>query len=43
MKGSVDAAKLKPLIPRTYPFAEVTEAFAELERGHARGKIVITI
>ena len=41
--GWIDAAKLKPLIHRTYPFAEVTEAFAELERGHARGKIVITI
>ena len=39
----IDAGKLKPLIHRTYPFAEVREAFAELERGRARGKIVVTI
>lgn len=39
----IDAGKLKPLIHKTYPFAEVAEAFAELERGRARGKIVVTI
>lgn len=39
----IDAGALKPLIHRTYPFAEVREAFAELERGRARGKIVVTI
>ncbi len=42
LAGWIDAAKLKPLIHRTYPFAEVAEAFAELERGRARGKIVVT-
>jgi alcohol dehydrogenase len=39
----VDAGKLRPVIHRTYPFAEVREAFAELERGRARGKIVVTM
>lgn len=39
----IDAGKLRPLIHKTYPLAEVTEAFAELERGRARGKIVVTI
>jgi len=39
----IDAGTLKPLIHRSYPFAEFREAFAELERGRARGKIVVTI
>jgi NADPH:quinone reductase-like Zn-dependent oxidoreductase len=39
----IDAGTLKPLIHKTYPLAEAREAFAELERGHARGKIVVTI
>jgi alcohol dehydrogenase len=39
----VDAGKLRPVIHRTYPFADVAQAFAELERGRARGKIVVTI
>jgi NADPH:quinone reductase-like Zn-dependent oxidoreductase len=40
----VRAASLNPLdfnVHRTYPLTEVREAFAELERGHARGKIVV--
>lgn len=39
----VDAGTLRPLIHRTYPFAETAEAFAELERGRARGKIVVEL
>jgi NADPH:quinone reductase-like Zn-dependent oxidoreductase len=39
----IDAGALKPLIHRSYPLAEFREAFAELERGRARGKIVVTI
>jgi NADPH:quinone reductase-like Zn-dependent oxidoreductase len=30
-------------VHKTYPLAEFREAFAELERGRARGKIVLTI
>lgn len=41
--GWVDAGRLRAVIHRTYPLDEIKEAFAELERGHARGKIVITI
>jgi alcohol dehydrogenase len=43
LAGWIDAGKLKPLIHKTYPFADVAEAFAELERGRARGKIIVTI
>lgn len=39
----IDDGKLRPIIHRTYRFDEYAEAFAELERGHARGKIVVTI
>jgi len=39
----IDTGRLKPILHRTYPLAESREAFAELERGRARGKIVITI
>ena len=43
LAGWIDAGRLRPILHRTYPFAEVREAFAELERGRARGKIVVTI
>lgn len=43
LAGWIDAGRLRPIVHRTYPFAELREAFAELERGHARGKIVVTI
>jgi NADPH:quinone reductase-like Zn-dependent oxidoreductase len=39
----VDAGRLRPVLHRTYALAEAAEAFAELERGHARGKIVVTV
>lgn len=39
----VDDGTLRPLIHRTYPFAQVADAFAELERGRARGKIVVEL
>ena len=43
LAGWIDEGKLRPLIHKTYPLAEVREAFLELERGRARGKIVVTI
>jgi NADPH:quinone reductase-like Zn-dependent oxidoreductase len=39
----IDEGRLRPLIHRTYRFDEIKDAFAELERGRARGKIVISI
>jgi alcohol dehydrogenase len=38
----IDEGKLKPIVHKQYTLAEFREAFAELERGHARGKIVLT-
>ena len=39
----IDDGKLRPILHRTYRLAEIRDAFAELERGRARGKIVVTI
>jgi NADPH:quinone reductase-like Zn-dependent oxidoreductase len=39
----VDAGSLRPVIHAAYPLAEAAAAFAELERGRARGKIVVTM
>jgi NADPH:quinone reductase-like Zn-dependent oxidoreductase len=41
--GLMEAGKVKPVIDRRYPLAEVPEAMRYLEEGHARGKIVITM
>jgi NADPH:quinone reductase-like Zn-dependent oxidoreductase len=39
----IDAGRLRPILHRSYPLASFREAFAELERARARGKIVISI
>ncbi|HJU44969.1 MAG TPA: NADP-dependent oxidoreductase [Vicinamibacterales bacterium] len=39
----IDAGTLQPIVHRTYPLAQFRDAFAELERGRARGKIVVTM
>ncbi len=37
----IEAGKLKPIIDRTYALAEASDAFAYLNEGHARGKVVL--
>jgi NADPH:quinone reductase-like Zn-dependent oxidoreductase len=39
----VEAGRVAPMVGRTYPLVEAAEAIRELERGHARGKIVVTV
>jgi NADPH:quinone reductase-like Zn-dependent oxidoreductase len=43
MKELVDAGKLTPVIDRTYPLSEVSEAIRYLETERARGKVVVTL
>jgi alcohol dehydrogenase len=43
LAGWIDAGKLKPILHKTFPFDEFREAFAELELGRARGKIVLEL
>lgn len=37
----VEDEKLEPVIDRIFPFEEIDEAFAYLEAGHAKGKVVV--
>lgn len=39
----LEAEKIAPLIDRTYPLADVPDAFRYLETRHAKGKVVIAI
>ncbi|UCB42973.1 MAG: NAD(P)-dependent alcohol dehydrogenase [Dehalococcoidales bacterium] len=39
----LEAGKVVPVIDRRYPLSEVAEAIGYLEKGHAQGKVVITI
>jgi NADPH:quinone reductase-like Zn-dependent oxidoreductase len=43
MQELLEAGKVTPVIDRTYPLSEVSEAVRYLEEGHARGKVVITL
>jgi NADPH:quinone reductase-like Zn-dependent oxidoreductase len=43
LRGLIEAGKVTPVIDRRYTLAEVPAAVRYLERGHARGKVVIQI
>ena len=43
LKELIEAGKVTPVIGRTYPLSDVPEAIRQLEKGHARGKVVITV
>ena len=43
LKALIETGKVTPVIDRTYPLSDVPEAIRSWERGHARGKVVITV
>jgi NADPH:quinone reductase-like Zn-dependent oxidoreductase len=43
LAGLMQAGKLSPVIDRRYKLAEAAEALRYLEKGHARGKVVLTV
>jgi NADPH:quinone reductase-like Zn-dependent oxidoreductase len=43
LKDLIESGKVKPVIDRTFPLAEVPDAIRRLLDGKARGKIAITI
>ena len=43
VKELLEAGKVVPVIERRYLLSEVSEALRYLEKGHARGKIVVTL
>src|SRR5574341_1009260 len=43
LKELIEAGKVTPVIDRSYPLSEAAEAVRYLAKGHARGKVVITV
>lgn len=43
LKELVEAGKVVPVIDRSYPLNEAAEALRYLGKGHAKGKVVITM
>jgi NADPH:quinone reductase-like Zn-dependent oxidoreductase len=43
LKELIEAGKVTPVIDRTYPLSEATEAFRYMNEGHAQGKVVISV
>jgi NADPH:quinone reductase-like Zn-dependent oxidoreductase len=43
LKDLLESGEVVPVIDRSYTLAEVPEAIRYLEKGHARGKVVITV
>jgi len=43
MKELLETGKVVPVIDRRYPLSEVAEAIRYYEKGHARGKVIITM
>jgi NADPH:quinone reductase-like Zn-dependent oxidoreductase len=41
--GFVEDGRLTPVLDRTYPMAETAAGLRHVERGHTRGKVVITV
>lgn len=39
----IEDGKLTPVLDRTYPLADIAEGLHQVEQGHARGKIIISI
>jgi NADPH:quinone reductase-like Zn-dependent oxidoreductase len=43
LKELIDAGKVTPVMDRVYPLSETAEAIAQVGKGHARGKVAISV
>jgi NADPH:quinone reductase-like Zn-dependent oxidoreductase len=41
--GLIEDGKLTPVVDRTYPLADTPEGLRHVERGHSRGKAVVSV
>jgi NADPH:quinone reductase-like Zn-dependent oxidoreductase len=41
--GLIDDERVTPVLDRTYPLAQTAEGLRHVERGHTRGKVVVTV
>jgi NADPH:quinone reductase-like Zn-dependent oxidoreductase len=41
--GLIEDGKLTPVVDRTFPLADTAEALRQVEQGHSRGKVVLTL
>ncbi|TXJ13924.1 MAG: NADP-dependent oxidoreductase, partial [Afipia sp.] len=39
----IESGKLKVILDRTFPFAQISEALAYVESGRAKGKVVVSM
>ena len=42
LKDVIEAGKVTPVIDRTYPLSDASEAIGYIAEGHACGKVVVT-
>jgi NADPH:quinone reductase-like Zn-dependent oxidoreductase len=43
LKELIEAGKVTPVIDRTYPLSEASQAVGHVGGGHARGKIAVNV
>jgi NADPH:quinone reductase-like Zn-dependent oxidoreductase len=43
LRDLIEAGKVRPVMGDTYPLARTAEALDRIGKGHARGKVVITV
>jgi len=43
LRELIEAGKITPVVDKTYPLSEVSDAFRHLNEGHARGKVVVRV